>query len=1262
MISILYVDDEPILLEVGKTFLERSGQFSVDTVTSARSALILLDSKNYDAIISDYQMPEMDGIEFLKSLRKENNGIPFILFTGRGREEVVIEAVNNGVDYYLQKGGDSKSQFVELEHKIKLAVERCRTEKALIESEERYRAVVEDQTELISRFLPDGSHIFVNDAYCRYFSKKPDEIIGTRFCPDIPKEDQKRIRDHLKNLTQDNPFATIEQRIIMPDKMIRWQQWSDRAIFDKDGHIREYQSVGRDITDKKHAEDELRAAYEQISATEEELRSQYNELKDGEQAIRESEGKLQGIVQGSPIPQFVIDKNHRVISWNRALEEHSGVRAEEVLGTTHAWKAFYDKERPVLSNLLVENHPEKIQELYAGKFCRSKYVPDAYEAIDFFPRMGEHGTWLYFTAAVLRNSDGNIVGAVETLEDITDRKKAEEELQASNEQITASEEELRHQFDELKKSEDALRISEEKYRSILESIQDVYYRSDTAGNLILISPSVTQILGYNRVSELIGRDIAQTLYYNPEERSKFLAELTTKGVVTDFEVILKKRDGTPVPVATSSHKYFDPSGNFLGVEGIFRDITERKNAEKEIQKKHEEINLAYEQLRSNEKELRKNYVDLSRKDQNLVESERKFRAIFNQTFQFIGLMTPDGILVEANRSALKLSEIEETDVIGKPFWDTPWWIHSKEMQEKLRAAVQDAAKGEFVRFEATHRASDGSLHYIDFSLKPVADDAGCVVLLIPEGRDITKRKEAEKELRESQKMLEEIVQGSPIPQFVIDKNHRIVSWNRALEEHSGVKATEVLGTTHAWKAFYDKERPVLSNLLVENNPEKIHTLYTGKYRKSKYIDGAYEVTDFFPRMGEHGTWLHFTSAPLRDYEGNIVGAVETLQDVTDRKRAEERLFEVNSAFLAFTPDPLRNINILTGLAGKMLQGSCALYNRLEGGMLCSLGMWNTPPDFASYDKPQGHICNDVILKGDRSPAIITDLLKSPYADTDPNVKRYQLQTYIGIPVKIGEKFLGSLCVVYQNRYSPLPQDLEILSFLAKAVSIEDERRSVEMELQIANKKITMLYSITRHDILNQLTGLRSYLELSKVNEKDPKLAEFISREEAAAETIGRQIEFTRYYENIGVNAPRWQDVALLIRSCSSQIPIDTIILTVKLSGMEIYADPLIEKVFYNLIENSIRHGGRVSHIGFTVTETGGDAVLVYEDDGVGITAEDRDRLFAKGFGTHTGLGLFLSREILSITGITITENGKPEQGARFEITVPDGGYRFVGRN
>ena len=135
--------------------------------------------------------------------------------------------------------------------------------------------------------------------------------------------------------------------------------------------------------------------------------------------------------------------------------------------------------------------------------------------------------------------------------------------------------------------------------------------------------------------------------------------------------------------------------------------------------------------------LLENFFDNServRSENAAAEAKRIVRAVFDQTFQFIGLMSPEGILIDANRSALKFGGISEPEVIGKPFWETPWWTHSHELQQELQQGIRSAAQGNFVRFEATHRAADGTLHYIDFSIKPVLDDKGEVIYLITRPR------------------------------------------------------------------------------------------------------------------------------------------------------------------------------------------------------------------------------------------------------------------------------------------------------------------------------------------------------------------------------------------------------------------------------------------------------------------------------------------------------------------------------------------------
>lgn len=147
-------------------------------------------------------------------------------------------------------------------HVIRDLTYRRQAEEALKASEERYRNIVEDQTEFICRFLPDGTHFFVNGAYCRYFGKTREEIAGSRFKPVIHPDDRDAMKKHFDSLTPENPVALIDHRIIMPDGEVRWQRWSDRAVFDEDGAPVEYQSVGRDITARKEMEHALLASEE----------------------------------------------------------------------------------------------------------------------------------------------------------------------------------------------------------------------------------------------------------------------------------------------------------------------------------------------------------------------------------------------------------------------------------------------------------------------------------------------------------------------------------------------------------------------------------------------------------------------------------------------------------------------------------------------------------------------------------------------------------------------------------------------------------------------------------------------------------------------------------------------------------------------------------------------------------------------------------------------------------------------------------------
>jgi len=732
---ILYVDDEPGLLEIGKMFLEQSGQFRVDTISSAPSALTRLNAHTYDAIISDYQMPNMDGIEFLQTVRSSGNTIPFILFTGRGREEVVIQAINHGVDAYIQKGGDPEAQFAELSHRLNRAVTRERAERALEESEERYRHFFETTLDSVFISTPDG----------------------------------------------------------------------------------------------------------------------------------------------------------RLIDFNDALVEMCG----------------YDSR------------------------------------------------------------------------------------------------------------EEMARVS------------------------------------------------VSSLYANPDERLTFLEILERDGCVKEHQTQFRKKDGTILDVLITFVPQYTSEGSRKAFIGTIRDIT--------LQQRAEEADR---------------------------ETSRRLAEIINFLPNATMVVDTEGVVVAWNQAMEVMSGIPAGDIIGKGNYAYRTWVLDGRHQflldyilrrdtEGIKAAYPHVRyKGNIVKIETPVTRRDGTQITLWVSATPLIDRNGEITGAIESLRDVTHQKSIERALRESNTYLDAVINNIADPLFIKDRRNRYVTLNDRFCQFTRHTREELLGKVDS-DIFSSDEVGIF-----QKNDDEV-------FRTGEENESEETITD------AHGT-IHTT--------------------VTKKTR---------------------------------------------------------------YTNPAGE------------------------------------QFIVGIVRDI------------------------------------TERKMTAQALQLALKKLNMLSSITRHDILNKITMLRGFLALVKVREQDPRLLELLTKGDNAADAIREQLEFTQMYEDLGVQAPRWQEVATLFQSAGSQLPLRGIAIDATVPGISVYTDPLIEKVFYTLMENTLRHGGTVTSIRLSAEEIPDGLVITYRDNGVGIAALDKDNLFQKGFGKHTGLGLFLSREILSITGITITETGEPGTGVRFEMVVPKGAYRLT---
>ncbi len=227
------------------------------------------------------------------------------------------------------------------------------------------------------------------------------------------------------------------------------------------------------------------------------------------------------------------------------------------------------------------------------------------------------------------------------------------------------------------------------------------------------------------------------------------------------------------------------------------------------------------------------------------------------------------------------------------------------------------------------------------------------------------------------------------------------------------------------------------------------------------------------------------------------------------------------------------------------------------------------------------------------------------------------------------------------------------------VMIEDvtERRLYAEALRRANAKLNVLNTMTRHDISNQLTSAIGYLSLVRELNENSSLISGLDHVDHALALIRQQLGFTRDYQEIGVHSPVWHPLCEMVQRAVE--PLDPPGLAVDVAPVEVFADPMLERVFYTLVENTRRHGGEVTSCRFFTQPTGDDLVIVYTDDGVGIPVDEKDRIFDQGVGKNTGFGLFLAREILSFTGLEIVENGVPGTGVQFEIRVPAGSFRTI---
>ncbi|MCG2722713.1 MAG: PAS domain S-box protein [Thermodesulfovibrionales bacterium] len=380
--SILIVDDEIEILDALRDFFAEIG-YETERCTSGGVALKVLEKRSFDLLITDLMMPDMSGIEVLRAAFSIDPQLIGIIITGKGSVQTAVDAMKSGAFDYLLKPLEWKL----LKPVIDRAIEVGRVRR----SEKKYRAIVEDQTELICRFLPDGTLTFVNEVYCRYFDKKPEELLGKSFMPLVVEEDRSVVFGRIHSLTPENPAISYEHRVRAPNRGIRWQCWTDRALFNDDGIIIQIQSVGRDITDRKLIE----------------------------QALQESENRYRTIFENTGTATVIIEEDTTISLANTEYEKLSGYTREETEG-----------KRSWAENVLAEDL-EMMRQYHRLRRIDPAAAPSRYE-FRFIDRSGTVKNILLAVDIIPGTRQ-----SIASLLDITDLKTAEKNLRRAYEQVRA---------------------------------------------------------------------------------------------------------------------------------------------------------------------------------------------------------------------------------------------------------------------------------------------------------------------------------------------------------------------------------------------------------------------------------------------------------------------------------------------------------------------------------------------------------------------------------------------------------------------------------------------------------------------------------------------------------------------------------------------------------------------------------------------------------------------------------------------------------